>query len=157
MDSEEKIPSAITEKGIGFTFTRTWTDDLASRTLPDVLESVYIPGGVYLLSTWYSRYELHKRYSLFYCIGLIAQAIANVLAFGLGKMEGCRIFEGGDGFHHRGVAQITGVVGLLTYFLVVEFPDKCHKSWRFLSEDEAAFIIRRLNIDRDDAVPGDSL
>jgi hypothetical protein len=42
--------------------------------------------------------ELHKRYSLFYCIGLIAQAIANVLAFGLGKMEGCRIFEGGDGF-----------------------------------------------------------
>ncbi|GES57974.1 phthalate transporter [Aspergillus terreus] len=52
--------------------------------------------------------------------------------------------------------QITRVVGLLTYFLVVDFPDKSHMSWRFLSEDEAAFIIRRLNIDRDDAVPGDS-
>lgn len=47
--------------------------------------------------------------------------------------------------------QITGVIGLLTFVFLVDFPDKAHKSWRFLTEKECAFIVRRLNRDRSDA------
>ncbi|KAF9890562.1 hypothetical protein FE257_005693 [Aspergillus nanangensis] len=137
---------------VGIGFTKDWTHVLAARTVLGVLESGYFPGVVYLLSTWYSRYELHKRFSFFYSIGLVVQALANILAFGLTKMEGIQGIRGWRWiFIIEGV--ITGCVALLTYFLIVEFPDKSHKSWRFLSENEAAFIIRRLNRDRGDAMP----
>jgi hypothetical protein len=33
----------------------------------------------------------------------------------------------------------------------VDFPDKAHKSWKFLNEREARFIIDRVNRDRGDA------
>lgn len=46
---------------------------------------------------------------------------------------------------------ITIVVGLLGYIFTVDFPDQAHKAWRFLSEREVAFIVRRLNHDRQDA------
>lgn len=34
---------------------------------------------------------------------------------------------------------------------LVDFPDRAHKSWRFLSEKESSFIVRRINRDRSDA------
>lgn len=46
---------------------------------------------------------------------------------------------------------ITGVIGVLTLLLLVDFPDRAHKSWRFLSEKECAFVVRRINRDRSDA------
>lgn len=46
--------------------------------------------------------------------------------------------------------QITGTIGLLTYVFLVDFPDKAHKSWKFLTEKECAFIVRRINRDRSD-------
>lgn len=42
---------------------------------------------------------------------------------------------------------------MVCYIMLVDFPDKAHKSWRFLSDKECAFIIRRINRDRSD---GDS-
>jgi hypothetical protein len=36
------------------------------------------------------------------------------------------------------------------FVFLIDFPDKAHKSWRFLNEDECAFIIRRINRDRSD-------
>ena len=46
--------------------------------------------------------------------------------------------------------KISGIVGVLTILFLVEFPDKAHKSFKFLSEKECAFIIRRINRDRAD-------
>lgn len=48
---------------------------------------------------------------------------------------------------------ITCLLGIGGYFALVDFPDRAHKTalW-FLSEKECAFIIRRINKDRDDAV-----
>lgn len=37
--------------------------------------------------------------------------------------------------------------------MIVDFPDKAHNAWGFLSEKECAFVIRRLNRDRGDADP----
>lgn len=46
--------------------------------------------------------------------------------------------------------KITGVIGILALIFLVDFPDRAHKSFAFLSEKECAFIVRRINRDRSD-------
>lgn len=46
---------------------------------------------------------------------------------------------------------LTCFLGFVGYWALVDFPDKAHKSWRFLTEREARFIIERVNRDRGDA------
>lgn len=48
---------------------------------------------------------------------------------------------------------ITCLVGGLGFILMVDFPDKAHRAWGFLTERESAFIIRRINRDRQDGEP----
>lgn len=48
---------------------------------------------------------------------------------------------------------ITSLIGLAGFVFTVDFPDQTHKAWRFLSEQETAFIVRRINRDRQDAEP----
>ncbi|KAL5356278.1 major facilitator superfamily domain-containing protein [Aspergillus floccosus] len=137
---------------IGIGFTKTWKHILIARTFLGMFESGYFPGVVYLLSCWYSRYDMHKRFSMFYSIGLFSQAIANILAYGLTHMDGLENIRGWRWiFIVEGV--ITGCIGLAAFFMLVDFPDKAHRSWRFLNEKECAFIIRRVNRDRGDAEP----
>ncbi|EIT76370.1 permease of the major facilitator superfamily [Aspergillus oryzae 3.042] len=138
--------------GIGF--TKTWKHVLIARSFMGAFESGYFPGVVYLLSCWYSRYDMHKRFSLFYSIGLFSQAIANILAYGLTYMDGIENLEGWRWiFIIEGV--ITLAIGFLAFVMLVDFPDKAHRSWKFLSERECAFVIRRVNRDRGDAEPED--
>lgn len=49
---------------------------------------------------------------------------------------------------------MTVAAAILGFIFLVDFPDVAieKKHWRFLSRDEIAFIIRRINKDRDDAV-----
>lgn len=47
-----------------------------------------LQGCVYLLSTWYVRYDMGKRYSVFYLLGVVASAFSGILAFGLMQMNG---------------------------------------------------------------------
>ncbi|KEY80023.1 phthalate transporter [Aspergillus fumigatus] len=95
-------------------------------------------------------YDVQKRFSVFYLIGCVASALAGILAFGLSQMGGIQGLGGWRWiFIMEGV--ITGVIGVLTLLLLVDFPDRAHKSWRFLSEKECAFVVRRINRDRSDA------
>lgn len=58
------------------------------RVILGVLEAGFYPGCVYLLSTWYPRYELQKRNAVFYLIGSMASAFAGILAYGLMQLNG---------------------------------------------------------------------
>ncbi|KKK13961.1 hypothetical protein ARAM_000201 [Aspergillus rambellii] len=72
---------------------------------------------------------------------------------GLIRRIGPRIFIStivmtwGEGF------KLTFVIGILCMIFAVDFPDKGHNTWGFLSEKECAFVLRRLNRDRADANP----
>lgn len=44
------------------------------------------------------------------------------------------------------------MLGIGGYFLIVDFPEQASKSWGFLSEHEASYIIATIEVDRDDAV-----
>ena len=43
------------------------------------------------------------------------------------------------------------MIGVMAYILMVDFPENAHKAWKFLSESEAAYVMRRINRDRHDA------
>ncbi|KAJ9490197.1 hypothetical protein VN97_g3084 [Penicillium thymicola] len=134
---------------IGMGFVQDWGALVGTRVLLGVLEAGYFPGCVYLLSCWYTRYDVQKRFSVFYLIGCVASALAGILAFGLMQLDGKHGLTGWRWiFILEGV--ITGFIGILCFFFLVDFPDRAHKSWRFLNERECAFIVRRINKDRND-------
>lgn len=73
---------------LGMGFVKEWMSMVALRLVLGIFEAGFFPGVVYLLSTWYTRYEVGKRYAFFYLIGCVAAAFGGILAFGLMQMEG---------------------------------------------------------------------
>lgn len=91
---------------IGMGFAPDWSSMAGLRVLLGVLEAGFFPGSVhlliradlhtyaslcscvYLLSTWYVRYEMGKRYGFFYILGMLASACSGILAYGLMQMGG---------------------------------------------------------------------
>lgn len=41
---------------------------------------------MYLISTYYSRFDMQKRYAFFYLIGTLCNGLSGVLAYGLQQM-----------------------------------------------------------------------
>jgi MFS family permease len=60
----------------------------ALRVVLGILEAGFFPSCVYLLSTWYTRFDIGKRYSVFYILGSLASACAGILAYGLMQLKG---------------------------------------------------------------------
>ncbi|KAI4233005.1 MAG: hypothetical protein L6R40_007211 [Gallowayella cf. fulva] len=135
---------------MGFGFVNKWTDMLGLRVVLGILEAGLYPSAVYLLATWYSRYDVGKRYFGFYVIGCIALAFGGILAYGLMQMDG---LSGKTGWRWIFIMEgvITCAASFLAYLFLVDFPEKADQSWRFLNTEERDFIIRRINKDRDDA------
>ncbi|KAK2838272.1 hypothetical protein FQN49_006446 [Arthroderma sp. PD_2] len=135
---------------IGSGFVKNWQQMAGLRALLGFLEAGFFPGTVYLLSTWYCRHEVQKRYSVFYIIGAVAASLSGILAFGLSQMEGLQGIRGWRWiFIMEGVISI--IVGFLSYIFLVNFPDRASGAWGFLNDKELAFVIRRVNRDRGDA------
>ncbi|EQL03533.1 Major facilitator superfamily domain, general substrate transporter [Ophiocordyceps sinensis CO18] len=134
---------------IGNGFVGSWQSLAGLRVL--IGQAGYFPGAVYLLSTWYTRFDMQKRYMAFYGLGCVAAALGGILAFGLSQMNGLAGLRG-----WRWIFIIEGVVScvgaLVSYFFLVGFPEEAHRSWNFLTKEERDFVIRRVNRDRGDAI-----
>lgn len=149
---------------IGMSFVKDWESLAGLRIVLGILEAGFFPSCVYLLSTWYTRFDVGKRYSVFYMLGSLASACAGILAYGLMQLGGkdsscaappCKGHGGLTGWRWIFIIEgaLTCALGLGSYFALVDFPDKAHKSWKFLNEREAKFIIARVDRDRGDAKP----
>ncbi|KAJ8128932.1 hypothetical protein O1611_g4701 [Lasiodiplodia mahajangana] len=135
---------------LGMGFVKTFGEFTALRVIIGVLEAGFFPSAVYLLSTWYTRYELGRRYGLFYVIGSVTSAFSGLLAFGFIHLEGAGGLRGWRWiFIIEGI--ITILLGIAGYWLLVDFPDSNRKTWKFLSEKERTWVVRRVNADRGDA------
>ncbi len=55
---------------------------------PGITESGFIPGGLWTLSTWYTRTETAKRVMFFYFGNQFGQASSKLLAYGILHMRG---------------------------------------------------------------------
>src|SRR6195952_212165 len=77
-----------------FGFVPNWETMAGLRIILGALEAGLYPGSVYLLSTWYPRYELQKRNATFYLIGSMASGFGGILAYGLMQMNGLSDISG---------------------------------------------------------------
>lgn len=134
---------------IGMGFVKDWEQMAALRVVLGVLEAGFFPSCVYLLSTWYTRYEVGKRNSVFYLVGCVASAFAGILAYGLMQMAGLAGLNGWRWiFIIEGI--MTVVLGIAGYWLLVDFPDSQRKNWSFLGAREREWVCARVNADRGD-------
>ncbi|KJZ77226.1 hypothetical protein HIM_03547 [Hirsutella minnesotensis 3608] len=134
---------------IAMGFAKNFGQLAGLRVILGFLEAGFFPSCVYLLSTWYTRYEVGKRYSVFYLLGCVAAACSGILAFGLMQLKGR---EGLNGWRWIFIIEgaLTCALGIAGYWLLVDFPDSPRKSWNFLGIRERQWIVSRIQRDRGD-------
>ncbi|KAJ5370289.1 MFS general substrate transporter [Penicillium cataractarum] len=131
-------------------FVKKWTEMVGIRVIIGALEAGFFPASVYLISTWYTRYDIQKRYAIFYLLGCVASAFTGILSYGITFMNG---LGGLTAWRWIYVIQglLTCVVATIGYFVLIDFPDRMKDNkQKFLSEGEYEFIIRRITKDRAD-------
>ncbi|KAL2135157.1 hypothetical protein VTI74DRAFT_9588 [Chaetomium olivicolor] len=134
---------------IGMGFVKKWDQMAGLRVILGVLEAGFFPSCVYLLSTWYTRYEVGKRNSVFYLVGSVASAFAGILAYGIMQMAGKGGLNGWCWiFIIEGI--LTVLLGIAGYWLLVDFPDAKRSNWKFLGPREREWICARVEADRGD-------
>ncbi|KAL6249333.1 hypothetical protein RBB50_003186 [Rhinocladiella similis] len=69
-------------------FQTNYASFISTRLLLGITESGFIPGGLWTLSTWYTRKETAKRVMIFYFGNQFGQASAKLLAYGILHMRG---------------------------------------------------------------------
>lgn len=69
-------------------FQKGYGSFIATRFLLGMTESGFIPGGLWTLSTWYTRKETAKRVMIFYFGNQFGQASSKLLAYGILHMRG---------------------------------------------------------------------
>ncbi|KAK1813613.1 hypothetical protein LTR12_012041 [Friedmanniomyces endolithicus] len=123
---------------------------IALRILLGMAMSGVYPGLSYLISTWYLRSEQQTRYAYMQTGQVIILATGSIVNFGLNKLNGK---AGLAGWRYMFLVQgtITIVLGILTYFWMVDFPDQAHNTPWFLTEEEQKLAISRIQLDRKDA------
>ncbi|KAF5013203.1 hypothetical protein FDECE_782 [Fusarium decemcellulare] len=135
---------------VGFGFPQNWHALAGLRFILGILEAGFLPCCLYLISTWYTRYDLQKRVSVFYAIGLFASGLGGIIAYGLMQMEGVGGVRGWRWiFIMEGL--ITVVVSIISYFTILDFPDRAHLHSNFLSKAECEQILQQIDADRNDA------
>lgn len=72
----------------GAGFAKKWTDIVACRLLLGLFEAGFFPGSVYLISCWYTRFEVQKRLAAFYSINVLANGFGSILAYGCMQLSG---------------------------------------------------------------------
>ncbi|KAJ5108867.1 hypothetical protein N7456_005542 [Penicillium angulare] len=134
---------------IAFGFVPNWQTLTGLRLILGALEAGFYPGCIFLLSTWYTRWELQKRNAGFYLIGSTASGFGGILAYGLMQLKGV---GGRSGWQWIFIIEgiLTCALAGLASFILVDFPEKSPQSWRFLNEEEANCIVDRIERDRSD-------
>ncbi|KAI9926085.1 hypothetical protein MW887_004546 [Aspergillus wentii] len=131
-------------------FVQKWSEMVGIRIIIGALEAGFFPASVYLIATWYTRYEIQKRFAVFYLLGCVASAFTGIMSYGITFMRG---LGGLSAWRWIFVIQglLTCVIASISYFVLIDFPDKMKsKSSNFLSSAEYAFITTRIAHDRAD-------
>jgi sugar phosphate permease len=118
-----------------------------------VTDAGFFPGCVYLVSSWYLRFEVQKRLAGFFLTAVLVGGFSAILAYGLMQMDGIGGLAGWRWiFIIEGI--ITVVLAITAFFTIIDFPDKVltKRTGKFLSAADVAIIKGRIDRDRDDSV-----
>ncbi|KAH8701074.1 putative MFS transporter [Talaromyces proteolyticus] len=134
-------------------FVQTWRQMIALRVLLGISMSGIYPGLTYLISTWYTRQEQQLRFAFMQSGEVLVLATGNIVNYGLNHLDGR---AGLAGWRWMYIVQglITCLLGIITYWWMIDFPEKAAKnSFFFLSESETQLALERIRADRGDAIP----
>ncbi|KAF2238121.1 putative MFS transporter [Viridothelium virens] len=130
-------------------FVKSWREMIALRVLLGMAMSGIYPGLTYLISTWYTRSEQQLRFAYLQSGEVLVLATGGIVNYGLNHLNG----KGGlTGWRWMFLVQglISCVLGIVTYWWIVDFPENADQSFLFLNKDEAEFAVRRIQKDRGD-------
>ncbi|KNG89067.1 MFS transporter [Aspergillus nomiae NRRL 13137] len=140
------IPTIIVLWGICMTtmgLVHNFSGLMAARWFLGLAEAGLFPGISYYLSCWYKRSEFGIRMAIFFSAAALAGSFGGLLAAAIAKMDKV---GGKDGwawiFILEGLATV--VIGVLSFWLVYDFPDKA----KFLSDTDRKRVMRRLALDQ---------
>ncbi|KAJ5752431.1 Major facilitator superfamily domain general substrate transporter [Penicillium odoratum] len=132
-------------------FIHTWREMIALRVLLGIAMSGIYPGLTYLISTWYPRREQQLRFAFLQSGEVLGMATGNIVNFGLNHLDG-RAGLAGWRWMYLVQGLIACVLGIATYWWMVDFPENSARSFYFLSEKEARIASQRIQNDRADLV-----
>ncbi|KAK7729435.1 hypothetical protein SLS57_001920 [Botryosphaeria dothidea] len=97
----------------------------------------------------YTREEQQLRFAFLQSGQVIILATGSIVNFGLNHLDGrCGL----EGWRWMFIVQgsITCLIGIITYWWIVDFPENSHRSFKFLTKKEAAIAANRIQRDRAD-------
>ncbi|KAI8996645.1 MFS general substrate transporter [Trametes punicea] len=122
---------------------KTYPQLLALRICLGLAEAGLSPGILYYLTLWYPRFMLQYRIGLFWGGAAFAGAFSGLLAYGISFMSGTAGLLGWSWiFIIEGLISV--VVGVIAYFLFVDYPHAA----KFLTAGEKEILIHRQAYDR---------
>ncbi|KAH7157167.1 major facilitator superfamily domain-containing protein [Dactylonectria macrodidyma] len=139
---------------LGMGWAKDWRVIVVCRMLIGVFEAGFLPCCMYLLSSWYQRYEVQKRMALWYIINLFVSAFGNILAYALIKLDGTHDIAG-----WRWIFIIEGAItvgfAFIGFVFTLPFPDQLLASGvkSSFTREELEIILDRVDRDRSDAEP----
>lgn len=132
---------------------------LVARLFMGIMESGFIPGGLYYISTWYTRRQVSSRYTLYFLGNMSASAAGSLIAagilkhvagnFGLAGWKWIFIIEGVMGIGY----------GLIFALLIPDSPTNPTPFWggfRFLNERESKIIRGKVLLDDPEKISSSS-
>ncbi|EXJ91785.1 hypothetical protein A1O3_00335 [Capronia epimyces CBS 606.96] len=130
---------------------RNSRDILVCRFFLGVIEAGFFPGVLYIMSCWYKRNEIGKRFSLFYTAICFAGAAAGLIAGAvISGLEGTRGMAG-----WRWLFLIEGLVtigvAIVAKFILIDYP---HIPTKRLTSQERALCIARIMHDKQESEVG---
>ena len=118
----------------------------AMRFLLGFFEAGFFPGCTYLIAMYYKRYELQRRFNIFFTGSILAGSFSGLLAYGIWHMDGVSGYAGWRWiFILEGL--FTVVVGAASKLAVPDWPETA----KFLTDEEKRLLIARLTADVADA------
>ncbi|KAF2729261.1 MFS general substrate transporter [Polyplosphaeria fusca] len=144
---------------LGMGFVNDWRLIVVCRMLIGVFEAGFLPCCMFLLSTWYQRFELQRRMALWYLINLFISAFGNILAYAIIKLDGVHGIEGWRWIFMHELSILAGAVTLgvavIGYLTVIGFPDTMLATNKLqgFTQRELEIVLDRIERDRGDSQP----
>ncbi|KAF5359992.1 hypothetical protein D9758_007585 [Tetrapyrgos nigripes] len=133
---------------LGMTFVKNYQQLAVCRTLLGVFEAGFFPAMTFVISTWYKRHEVQARLVFFYMTSVTIGSCSPILCYCMTLLGGKAGLKGWQWIFLI-QALVTFVLVVLTWFLVVDFPDKN----TFLTPEQTQLVLDRLEKDRGDSLP----
>ncbi|KAE8215737.1 hypothetical protein CF327_g1011 [Tilletia walkeri] len=124
-------------------FAQSFGGLMAARVCLGIAEAGLFPGVNFMLSGWYKRSEFGLRAAIFFSAATASGAFGGLLSAAIQNMDGVGGYEGWRWIFIL-IGIVTSICGILSFWLVQDFPDKA----RCLTEPERKYLIARLAADQ---------